>query len=184
MSDTTSPPPTEPTVTIIAEPNDCPFPDERLTMRFGFSGIPLTEDETARCLKARRSLGGGIVARLQIACAATPKPLTEGLRPAYRIRARHHVELSYAGHRIHIEAIAQDLAGPGGSNDEIQVFVDGILEGRSIKLGRLGATVNTFPLVARVNAATAMTINGSTPYSRAHSSVNLGAVWFTLAIRI
>jgi len=48
MSDITVPPPNDPAITIIAEPPDCPFPDERLTMGFGFGGIPLTEDETGR----------------------------------------------------------------------------------------------------------------------------------------
>lgn len=103
-------------------------------------------------------LGGGIVARLQIASAATPVPPPEDLPPAYPIRARHHIELSYAGRRVHIEAIAQGLGGPSGTSEEVRVHVDGVLEGRSIRLGRLGGTVNTFPVIARVDGETVMTV--------------------------
>lgn len=51
---------------------------------------------------------------------------------------------------MHIEAIAQRLAGPGGTNEEVRVYVDGSLEGRSHKLGRLGASVMWSPLAAAV----------------------------------
>ena len=158
MPDTAPRPAEDPIISVVHNPTDCPFPEVLLTKGFSFGGIPLSEDEIARCLKARRHLGVGVVARLQIACAATPKPLNHGLRPAYAIRARHHIELLVAGRRIHIEAVAQELAGPGGTNEEVRVYVEDVLEGRSIRLGRLGATVNTFPVVARVDGETAMTV--------------------------
>ena len=150
MSDITVPPPTEPTVTIVPEPADCPFPDERLTMRFGFGGMPLTQDEAARSLLARRHRSIRLLDRLTVVCSPAPVVLPDGMSAAYAIRARCHTEQLFDDHRVHIEAIAQELGGPGGTNAEIRVYVDGMLEGRSIRLGRLGATVNTFPLVATI----------------------------------
>ena len=176
MSDTAGRPAEDPIIKVVDEPTDCPFPAELLTKRFGFGGIAMTDGEIARCLNARRHLGVGVVARVQLACAAVPKPLKDGLRPAYPIRARHHIELAYAGRRIHVEAIAQELAGPGGTNDEVRVYVDGVLEGRSIRLGRLGATVNTFPVVARIDAETAMTVTPVTWASFKELGVELWSV--------
>ena len=37
-----------------------------------------------------------------------------------------------------------------GSHREVRVYVDGVLERRSILLGRLGATVDSFPVIAAV----------------------------------
>jgi hypothetical protein len=74
------------------------------------------------------------------------------MRPAYIVRARHHVEMTIAERCVHIEAIEQELGGPGGTNKEVRVYVDGVLEGRGILLGRLGGTVNTYPVVAAFGA--------------------------------
>ena len=77
--------------------------------------------------------------------------LPPGLTPAYPF-ARHHLEMQVAGRCAHIEGIAQQLGGPGGTNKELRVYVDGVLEGRSILLGRLGGNVNTYPVVALIDA--------------------------------
>lgn len=140
------------------EPTDCPFPSELLTHPFGLSGIPLTSDDTARCVAARQRRLTGIVERLTVDCAAAPTQLPAGSRLAYAVPARYHVDLWLGDRRVHIEAIRQQLAGPGGSNKEVRVYVNGALEGRSILLGRLGATVDTFPLVAAVGPGVVMTV--------------------------
>ena len=143
---------------VVGDPTDCPFPPELLADRFGFHGMPLTAEEAVRCLKARKHLPVRVLATIAVKCSSAPIVLPAGLRPAYRIRARHHVDLLIDGRRVHIEGVAQELGGPGGRSDELRVYVDGLLEGQSILLGRLGATVNTFPLVAAVGPELVMIV--------------------------
>lgn len=167
---------TQPRVTLC-DLTRCPFPDELLTRRFGFGGIPLTADETARCLKARRSLSGTTLERRTVECSRAPLTLPAGMHPAYPVRARRHVELLVEGRRVHIETIAQELGGPGGTNNEVRVYVDGVLEGRSILLGRLGGTVNTFPVVASIGEGMAMTVTPSSWTSLEELVIELWQRW-------
>ena len=142
----------------FGEPAGCPFPHELLTRRFGFDGIPLSPDEIARCVSARPHLSAPLVERVTVACAPVPVVVPGGDRPAYRIRGLGHVDLLVEGHRVHIEAIEQELGGPGGTNGEVRVYVDDVLEGRSIRLGRLGGSVNSFPAVAAVGPTFVLTV--------------------------
>ena len=142
----------------ILDPADCPFPDFLLARRFAFEGIPLTEAELARCLKARRQPAGKLLERLTVKCSPKSGALPAGMRPAYPSRAHHHFEMLFAGRRVHIEGIVQELSSPGGLNKELRVYVAGALEGRSILLGRLGGTVNTFPVVATIGPDAVMTV--------------------------
>jgi hypothetical protein len=156
-------PPSEPEHQLLlrplpGEPSDCPFPATLLTQHVGFSGMALTPDESARCLAARRLPLTGVVERIAVRCSPVVTRLPEGSRPAYPVRARHHVELGVGGHCVHIEALAQELAGPGGTNMEVRVYVDGVLKGRSILLGRLGGTINTFPVLATISPGVMMTV--------------------------
>lgn len=135
----------------LADPIDCPFSLELLTRRFGFGGMPLTPDEDARCVDARKHRPVQVLNRVVVPCPPASVTLPPEWRPAYAVRAHHHAELIVDRRRVHIEAISQELAGPGGTNTEVRVYVDGILHGRSMLLGRLGATVNTplWPPLAR-----------------------------------
>jgi hypothetical protein len=140
------------------EPRECPFPHVLLTRRFGFGGIPLSPDETARCLDARRRLPGATLERVTVTSSPVTISLPEGIRPAYQVRALRHVDVLADERWVHIEALAQTLDSPGGAHTEVRVYVDGLLEGRSIQLGRLGATVNTFPVVAVVGPRLVLTV--------------------------
>ena len=145
-----------PQLTFV-HPADCPFPPEFLTRRFGFQGIPLTEDDEARCVRARRLNPVWLIERLTLTCSPAPV-LPDGVQPAYPLRGHHHAELLWRDRRLHIETIQQTLSGPGGTNREVRVYVDGVLEGRSILLGRLGATVDSFPVIAAVGTEVVLTI--------------------------
>ncbi len=72
-----------------------------------------------------------------------------GARAAY-LAQLWHAEMLVDGRRVHIESIVQQLAGPDGVNNEVRVYVDGVLNGRSILLGRLGASVMWSPVAASV----------------------------------
>jgi hypothetical protein len=126
----------------------CPFDNALLTRRFGFSGIPLTEEETARCVAARQHGIQSIVERVTV--PVLPAPVSSGLPLAYPVLAHVHVEVLIDGHRVHLEAIDQKLGGPGGVNREIRVYADGVLGGRGHLLGRLGGNVRTLPAVADI----------------------------------
>jgi hypothetical protein len=142
----------------LADPIDCPFSLELLTRHFGFGGMPLTPDEDARCVDARKHRAGRVLNRTVVACPPARVTFPSEWRPAYAVRAHHHAELIVDRRRVHIEAVSQELAGPGGTNTEVRVYVDGILHGRSISLGRLGGTVTTFPVVAVVGPDLVMTV--------------------------
>jgi hypothetical protein len=134
-----------------ADPVACPFPHLLLTERFGFSGIPLTDEETSRCKPTRvhlDALAGPQLEQLVVELSPVAVALPEGVRPAYMVSALRHVALQLGGFHIHIEAIEQRLSGPGGTNREVRVYVDGLLVGRSIALGRLCGNANSFPVAA------------------------------------
>ena len=109
----------------------------------------MTDDEAKRCLQAQNQTAVSGVERGTVLCSPASVSIPGGARPAYPVEL-WHAELRVEGHSVHIESIAQQLAGPGGTNDEVRVYVDGVLSGRSILLGRLGAGVNGFPLKAMV----------------------------------
>ena len=140
------------------DPVACPFPIELLTKHVGLDGLTLTQVEIARCLAARRFPPRRTVGRRMLVCLPASTAPPEGMRVAHPVRARHHIEVIVAGRRVHIETVEQDLACPGGTNKEARVYVDGLLEGRSVLLGRLGATVNTFPAIARIAREVAITV--------------------------
>ena len=48
----------------------------------GFDSIPLTADEIARCLKARRSLPIGVLEQLTVTCLPAPVMLLPEKRPS------------------------------------------------------------------------------------------------------
>jgi hypothetical protein len=131
------------------EPSECPFPQQLLTRDYGFTGIPLTDQEVTRCHKAREQTTGAGIERATVLCSPAPVALPAGTRAAYRTEL-WHVELLVDGQRVHVESIVQQLAGPGGINKEIRIYVDGVLNGRSHMLGRLGASVMWSPVVASV----------------------------------
>ncbi len=133
----------------LREPPYCPFPHELLTRSFGFTGIPMSDDEATRCRKAHGQTQGSSVERATVLCSPSPVVIPGGARAAYPAQL-WHAELIIDGRRVHIESIVQQLAGPGGTNEEVRVYVDGVLNGRSHKLGRLGASVMWSPVAASV----------------------------------
>jgi hypothetical protein len=133
----------------LCEPLECPFPHQLLTRSFAFTGIPLSDDEAKRCHQAHEQTTGPCVERATVLCSSSPLVIPGGARAAYPAQL-WHAELLVDGRRVHIESIVQQLAGPGGVNKEIRVYVAGVLNGRSILLGRLGASVMWSPLVASV----------------------------------
>ena len=133
----------------LREPTDCPFPHQLLTRTFGFTGIPLSDDEATRCREAQEQTSELCVERATVLCSPSPLVIPGEARAAYPAQL-WHAELLIDGRRVHIESIVQQLAGPGGVNKEVRVYVDGVLSGRSIMLGRLGASVMWSPVVASV----------------------------------
>lgn len=133
----------------LCQSSDCPFPHELLTRPFGFTGIPLSDDETTRCRKAREETPKLSVERATVLCSPSTVVIPGGARAAYPAQL-WHAELLVDARRVHIESIVQQLAGPGGVNQEVRVYIDGVLSGRSILLGRLGATVGWVPVAATV----------------------------------
>lgn len=133
----------------LCETFSCPFPHELLARPFGFTGIPLSDDETTRCRKAREETPELCVERATVLCSPAPVDIPRGARAAYPAQL-WHAELLVDGRSVHIESIVQQLSGPGGVNKEVRVYVDGVLSGRSILLGRLGATVGWVPVAATV----------------------------------
>ena len=133
----------------------CPFPHVLLGRRFGLTGIPLTTEEQERCRDARSHLPDDIVERASIVCVPSSIPPDTPL--AYRTTIQH-AEVLARGYRVHVEWISQALDAPGGSNDELRVYVGRTLRGRSICLGRLGACVNSLPATANIDDDFALTV--------------------------
>lgn len=138
-------------------PQPCPFSHELLTYRFGFTGIPLTAEETERCIAGRQHIPQLVLERVTVPCAPTLVTVPAGLALAYPV-ALMHVDLLIEERSVHIEVIGQTLGSPGGGNREVRIYVDQLLEGRSILLGRLGATVNNFPAVAAIGKDLVVTV--------------------------
>lgn len=134
----------------------CPFDQALLAARMSFNGMPLTDEETARCLAARKRVPHVVLETVTVPCA--PVPLSDDVRPAYRLKSHNHADLQIGGHRVHLEAVYQELGGPGGINREVRIYVDGVLQGRAHNLGRLGGSVNTFPVVARLDRELVVTV--------------------------
>ncbi len=96
--------------------------------------------------RANRHQGHALSAVL---CSTSPMVIPGGVRAAYPAQL-WHAGMLVDGRRVHIESIVQQLAGPDGVNNEVRVYVDGVLNGRSILLGRLGASVMWSPVAASV----------------------------------
>lgn len=152
--------PADPDIVVLSPSGhgECPFPSELLAERFGLEGMPLTPAEAGRCRIAGTLTSSRTMDELTVVCAGAASRNAGRVRPAYRILDRSHAELQVGAHRVHIEAVEQELDGPGGINREVRVYVDGVLEGRGVLLGRLGATVNTFPLAAAIGAEAIMVV--------------------------
>lgn len=119
--------------------------------------IPLSDDETTRCRKAREQTPGLCVERATVLCSPSPVVIPGGARAAYPAQL-WHADLLVGGQRVHVESIVQQLAEPGGVNKEVRLYVDGVLSGRSIMLGRLGARVMWSPVAATVRPGLVLTV--------------------------
>jgi hypothetical protein len=132
----------------LGMPWRCPFDHALLAGRTGVDGLPLTDDESSRCIAAARRRPSEVLDAVTVLCAGVS--LAGGVRPAYRILAHSHADLLIEGHRVHLEGVYQELGGAGGIGFEIRVYVDHLLQGRGRVLRRLGGTVMALPAVAHV----------------------------------